>query len=86
MYAVYLGQLSFIHAMHTSHAGWQSLCRGALLKPYSLFAFGCRVPEECPQEVADVIANCLDENPSNRPSARDIIDQLGAVRETRTSF
>ncbi|KAL3140780.1 protein kinase activity protein [Trebouxia sp. C0010 RCD-2024] len=45
-----------------------------------------RVPEECPQDVADVIANCLDENPSSRPSARDIIDGLGAIRETRTSF
>ncbi len=45
----------------------------------------CRVPEECPQEVADVIASCLDENPSNRPTARQIVDQLGALRENRGS-
>lgn len=45
----------------------------------------CRVPEECPQEVADVIAMCLDENPSNRPSARDIVDQLGTLREPRNT-
>ena len=37
----------------------------------------CRVPEECPQEVADVIASCLDENPTNRPTARQIVDKLG---------
>ncbi len=45
----------------------------------------CRVPEECPQEVADVIASCLDENPTNRPTARQIVDQLGALRETKGS-
>lgn len=48
--------------------------------------FGCRVPEECPQEVADVIATCLGENPSNRPSARDIVDQLGTLRESRNTL
>ena len=42
-----------------------------------------RVPEECPQEVADVIASCLDENPENRPTARRVIDQLGALKEPR---
>lgn len=45
----------------------------------------CRVPEECPQEVADVIASCLDENPTNRPTARQIVDQLGALREPRVT-
>ncbi|DBA87527.1 hypothetical protein WJX77_000324 [Trebouxia sp. C0004] len=44
-----------------------------------------KVPEECPQEVADVIASCLDENPTNRPTARQIVDQLGALRETKGS-
>lgn len=43
----------------------------------------CRVPMECPQEVADVIASCLDENPSSRPTARQVVDQLGALRENR---
>ena len=38
---------------------------------------------ECPQEVADVIASCLDENPSSRPTARQVVDQLGALRENR---
>lgn len=42
-----------------------------------------RVPEECPQQVADVIASCLDENPTNRPTARQVVDQLGALRENR---
>lgn len=42
-----------------------------------------RVPMECPQEVADVIASCLDENPSSRPTARQVVDQLGALRENR---
>lgn len=44
-----------------------------------------KVPEECPQEVADVIASCLDENPTNRPTARQIVDKLGAWRETKGS-
>ena len=48
-------------------------------------AVTCRVPEECPQEVANVIASCLDENPTNRPTARQVVDQLGALRERRGS-
>ncbi|KAL0051702.1 hypothetical protein WJX82_000648 [Trebouxia sp. C0006] len=44
-----------------------------------------KVPEECPQEVADVIASCLDENPTNRPTARQIVDKLGALREGKGS-
>lgn len=33
--------------------------------------------------MADVIACCLDEVPENRPTARSVIDQLGALKETR---
>ena len=44
-----------------------------------------RVPEECPREVADVITSCLDENPTNRPTARQIVDRLGGLREPRAT-
>lgn len=64
----------------------QAQCRCINNQSLTLQYSACRVPEECPQEVADVIASCLDENPSNRPSARDIVDQLGAVREPRISL
>ncbi|BDA51135.1 probable serine/threonine-protein kinase STY8 at C-terminar half [Coccomyxa sp. Obi] len=33
-----------------------------------------RVPEECPADVEAIIARCLDNEPENRPSARELVD------------
>lgn len=33
-----------------------------------------RVPEECPADVEAMIARCLDNDPDNRPSAREMVD------------
>lgn len=35
-----------------------------------------RVPEECPQAVADLIAACLSEDAAQRPSARELVKRL----------
>ena len=37
----------------------------------------CRVPEECPEAVADLVGRCMDPCPGARPSARDIVAILG---------
>lgn len=34
----------------------------------------CRVPEECPAVVAELVELCMLDNPKERPSAKDIID------------
>ncbi len=34
----------------------------------------CRVPEECPADVEAMIARCLDNEPENRPSARELVE------------
>lgn len=50
-----------------------------------------RVPEECPQEVADLIAACMSSSPEQRPTAEQIIAALspllaaGALRQTSPS-
>lgn len=31
-----------------------------------------QVPEECPQEVADLLEECMDRAPENRPSAQEV--------------
>lgn len=33
-----------------------------------------QVPDECPQEIADLVDRCLDEVPEGRPSALEIYD------------
>lgn len=35
--------------------------------------FSCRVPKECPQEVAELIDRCCSGEAENRPSASDIV-------------
>ena len=40
-----------------------------------------RVPEECPQATADVVEQCLHEDPNVRPSAREIVERLSQIRE-----
>ena len=37
----------------------------------------CRVPEECPLAIADLITRCMDSKPGNRPSAKDVVFILG---------
>ena len=37
---------------------------------------GCRVPEDCPEEVCDIMARCLDGNPHARPSAIALVQLL----------
>jgi serine/threonine protein kinase len=36
----------------------------------------CRVPEECPQAVADLVAQCMDADPAARPSAKEVVSLL----------
>lgn len=33
----------------------------------------CRVPEECPIAIAELITRCMDSKPANRPSAKDVV-------------
>jgi hypothetical protein len=48
-------------------------------------ALPCRVPDECPQEIADLLASCLLPEPADRPSAAQIVvalrEDLGAARQ-----
>lgn len=34
------------------------------------------VPEECPQEVADLFLECIDEEPASRPTAKELVQRL----------
>ena len=36
----------------------------------------CRVPEECPQWVADIITRCMGENPESRPTSKEVFRLL----------
>lgn len=38
--------------------------------------YRCRVPEECPQAVADLVAQCMDADPTARPSAKEVVSLL----------
>lgn len=38
-----------------------------------------RVPEECPDDVEAMIARCLDNDPANRPSARELVEFMVAL-------
>jgi hypothetical protein len=43
-------------------------CRPTTLNPKP-----CRVPDECPLAIADLITRCMDSKPGNRPSAKDVV-------------
>ena len=34
------------------------------------------MPEECPQAVADLVAQCMDADPTARPSAKEVVALL----------
>lgn len=40
-----------------------------------------KVPQECPEEINDLINSCLAEDPINRPSAREAYDVLKIWRD-----
>lgn len=40
-----------------------------------------KVPQECPAEINDLINSCLEEDPNNRPSAREAYDSLKIWRD-----
>ncbi|PSC67771.1 Serine threonine-kinase CTR1 [Micractinium conductrix] len=46
--------------------------RGSMREP--------RVPDECPQEAADLMWDCLKEDPAARPSARQVMERLAALQ------
>ncbi|KAK9814908.1 hypothetical protein WJX73_001729 [Symbiochloris irregularis] len=53
----------------------QEIVTGEISHPYD----GCRavrVPEECPKKVAQLIKDCMQQDPSNRPSADQIVTRL----------
>ena len=39
-----------------------------------------RVPEEAPQEVADLVQACLSEDPEDRPTATELVHCLSKLR------
>lgn len=41
-----------------------------------LFVYARRVPEECPQAVANLISQCMDAEPAVRPSAKEVVSLL----------
>ena len=43
----------------------------------------CRVPEECPKDIADLIRQCWQLDPATRPTAREIIRVILASRPAR---
>ena len=48
-----------------------------MLTPRLTAAHGaCRVPAECPESVRELIAACMDAEPAERPSAREIVEVL----------
>ncbi len=40
-----------------------------------------KVPQECPEEINDLINSCLAEDPTDRPSAREAYDKLKLWRD-----
>ena len=51
------------------------MCRGSSWgTDISYDALICRSPEECPADVEAIIARCLDNDPDERPSARELVE------------
>ena len=44
------------------------------------------VPQECPAEINDLINSCLEEDPNNRPSAREAYDILKSWRDKHAAM
>ena len=40
-----------------------------------------RVPEECPWEVADLVLQCMHEVPTQRPTARELVERLTQLQQ-----
>lgn len=40
---------------------------------------GCRVPEECPPEVAELIDDCLQPDPKARPTAKEVVKRIQRI-------
>ena len=56
---------------------WHEQVADAMCSWMHLLSGGvCRVPEQCPQEVWDLIDRCLKPNPDDRLDAEDIVDLL----------
>lgn len=43
------------------------------------FLVACRVPEECPAELRDLMLDCMEQNPRRRPSAAQLITRLRKI-------
>ena len=41
----------------------------------------CRVPQECSEAVKGLISACMEAEPADRPSARDVVDMLSQAGE-----
>ena len=41
----------------------------------------CRVPQQCPREIAELIDWCLKSEPCNRPTCEQILDILQRVED-----
>lgn len=57
-------------------------CAGSGAAPNSYFSVG-RVPEECPQEVLQLIRDCTEFSPEERPTAAECVKRILAVRQKR---
>ena len=54
-------------------ARWEIKTLGCRPKTKTLNPKPCRVPDECPLAIADLITRCMDSKPGNRPSAKDVV-------------
>lgn len=59
--------------MHIASKSLTSLPAGRQMLADQLTSTCCRVPEECPVAIADLITRCMDSKPANRPSAKDVV-------------
>ena len=51
----------------------------------SLSRAHCRVPEECSDSIAAMVAACLLDDPDQRPTARDLVDKLSKAAQEGAS-